>query len=361
MRHSAWTSNPMGEPDPVPGEDTAGQTAEIVAAFIAAIDAGVSHEEAGRQAAEANIDMLTIAVAESMLAKTDAAAASRHARQAQIAQRWGTALDAYYVVTQGAAELGALVAQPRPQAALDSMSKALVLLQARACQTSFEVHALLAAGFPGGAYGRYRTLHELAVIAALVSEYGRQPGHAHLADRFLGHAVIEQYRQAGHRQRSGPGLGWPPLPAETMRELKQKHDRLIRRYGRDYRADYGWAAGLIEPPLTFARLEAKADMGYLRYLYVTGSHLIHASAHGMTLTVPGQGDPASLTLTGPSDTGLAQPAQASLNTLIAVTGGLIEHGPAPGNPNSYLNFLALHELRKRTITLLNQAEDRTPP
>jgi hypothetical protein len=34
-------------------------------------------------------------------------------------------------------------------------------------------------------------------------------------------------------------------------------------------------------------------MGYLRYLYVTGSHLIHASAHNMTLTIPDQGDPAS--------------------------------------------------------------------
>lgn len=38
-----------------------------------------------------------------------------------------------------------------------------------------------------------------------------------------------------------------------------------------------------------------------------------------------------MTLTGPSDTGLAQPAQASLNALIAVTGALIEHGPVPDN------------------------------
>jgi Family of unknown function (DUF5677) len=125
----------------------------------------------------------------------------------------------------------------------DSVSEALVLLQARACQTSFEVHALLTARFPGGAYGRYRTLHELAVIAALISEYGRQPGHADLADRFLNHTYIEQYRQAGHRQRSGPELGAPPLPAGTMRELKQERDRLIRRYRRDYRADYGGPLG----------------------------------------------------------------------------------------------------------------------
>jgi hypothetical protein len=121
------------------------------------------------------------------------------------------------------------------------------------------------------------------------------------------------------------------------------------------------AAGLIQPPLTFAGLEAKADMNYLRYLYVTGSHLIHASAHGMTLTIPGQGDAATLTLTGPSETGLAQPAQASLNALIAVTGALIEHGPVPDNAGLVATFLALHELRMRAITLLNQAEDRAAP
>jgi len=104
------------------------------------------------------------------------------------------ALDAYYMVTRGAVDLGALVAQPRPRATFDSVSKALILLQARACQTSFEVHALLTAGFRGGAYGRYRTLHELAVIAALISQCGRQPGHADLADRYLDHSHIDQPR-----------------------------------------------------------------------------------------------------------------------------------------------------------------------
>jgi hypothetical protein len=344
------------------GDEAAGKTTEIVDAFLAALQAGVPQEQAGRQAAEANIDMLTTVRAERMLEKTNAAVAGQRAGQARIARRWGTALDAYYMVTLGAAELGALAAQPRPQATFDSVSKALILLQARACQTSFEVHALLAAGFPGGAYGRYRTLHELAVIAALMSQYGRRPGHADLADRYLGHTQIDQYRQAGHRQRSGRELGWPSLPAGTLKKLKKEHDRLISRYGRDYREDYGWAAGLIQPPLTFSRLEAKADMNYLRYLYVTGSHLIHASAHGVMLTIiPGQSDAGSLTLTGLSDAGLAQPAEASLNALIAITGGLITHGPVADDPDLGLTFLALHELRMRTITLLNQAEDRAAP
>lgn len=37
--------------------------------------------------------------------------------------------------------------------------------------------------------------------------------------------------------------------------------------------------------------EAKAGMNYLRYLHVTGSRLIYASAHGMTLTIPAKVTP----------------------------------------------------------------------
>jgi hypothetical protein len=281
----------MNDSRPSPGKEAPRSMAEIAAEFVAAVQAGVSQEQAGRQAAEANIDMIITTTAEQMLAKTDAVVADQRARQALLTRRWGAALDAYYMVTKGAAELGAVAAQPRAHATFNSVSKALVLLQARACQTSFEVHALLSAGFPGGAFGRYRTLHELAVTAALMSQYGRRPEHADLADRYLDHAHIDQYRQVQHRHRSGRALGWPPIPAGTMTKLKEEHDRLISRYGRDYRDDYGWAAGLIQPPLTFAKLEAKADMNYLRYLYVTGSHLIHASAHGMTLTIPAKATP----------------------------------------------------------------------
>jgi hypothetical protein len=39
----------------------------------------------------------------------------------------------------------------------------------------------------------------------------------------------------------------------------------------------------------------------------------------------------------------------------------LPHGPLPDDPDLRLTFLALHELWMRTITLLNQAEDRAAP
>ena len=51
----------------------------------------VSQEQAGRQAAEANMDMIITTTFEQMLAKTDAAVADQHPRQARITQRWDRA------------------------------------------------------------------------------------------------------------------------------------------------------------------------------------------------------------------------------------------------------------------------------
>lgn len=144
-----------------------------------------------------------------------------------------------------------------------------------------------------------------------------------------------------------------------MRALKRERDRLTSRYGRAYAEPYGWAAGLIRSPLTFARLEATANTDVLRYLYVTGSHLVHATAHGLRLALQPTQDTAPATvIAGPSDTGPAQPAQASLNALLDITGGLVLHGGHPDDLMIPLSFLALHELRTRTLRLLDQAEAR---
>ena len=338
-------------------KEIAERGARIAEALSAAIAAGTSQDAVFRQAAEDNVDWFTERLADQMQEKSPLVAARRRADKARLSETWGPALEAYYTVTVAAAELGALCSRRREEAEApaDTVSDALALLHARACQTSFEVHALLGAGFPGGAYGRFRTLHELAVTAAVIAEYGRMPGHADLAERYLDHTHIEHYKQARLYQRSGPHLGWQPHSPKIMRALKREHDRLIARYGREYREDYGWAAGLTGPRPTFARLEAKAHMDVLRYLYVTGSHLVHASAHGLRLTLaPDSG----AVVGGPSDTGLAQPAMASLNALLDVTGGLVVHGRHPDDPSACVNFLGLSELRSRALRLFDETEAR---
>lgn len=337
-------------------DEIAANAADAVSAAIAA---GARPEEAIRRSAEASADLFIERLTDHMQEQAPLVAGRRDAGIARLAETWGVALDMYYAVTVAAAELGTLCSMRRNEAhtSAESVSSAVALLHARACQTALEVHALLAAGFAGGAYARYRTLHELAVTTAVIAEYGRMPAHADLADRYLSHANIEHYQQAKQYQRFSPHLGWQPFSKETMRELRREYDRLTSRYGRSYREPYGWADGLIKPPLTFARLEAKANMDVLRYLYVTGSHLVHASAHGLRMTlVPAQNAASAGMVGGPSDTRLAQPAQASLNALLDITAGLVLHGGPPDDAMILLNLAALNELRSRTLQLLGQAE-----
>jgi hypothetical protein len=283
---------------------------DVAAAVIAA---GVPKEKALQQFGDASADLFIGRAADHIQQQGPLAAARRQAGVERLAGVWGAALDSYYTVTVAAIELGAVYSQrcAEAQVSADRVSVALALLHARTCQTSLEVHALLAAGFPGGAYGRYRTLHELAVITALIAEYGRTSDHADLADRYLDHTHIEHYKQAREFQRSGSHLGWQPFTDETMLTLKDERDRVMALYGRDYAQLNGWAAGLVRSPLSFERLEAKANMNLLRYFYVTGSHLVHATAHGLRMTLaPEQDEASAIAIAGPSEAGLCQHAQA---------------------------------------------------
>ena len=84
---------------------------------------------------------------------------------------------------------------------------------------------------------------------------------------------------------------------------------------------------------------------------------MHASAHGLRLTLAPTRDPASFAIIGgSSDTGLAQPAQAPLNALLDVTAGIVLHGGHPNDETTFLNLAALGDLRNRTMRLLGQAE-----
>ena len=73
----------------------------------------------------------------------------------------------------------------------DAVFEALTRLHARGCQVSGEVLALLHAGFADGAHARWRSLHEMAVVASLIQQHGQE-----LAERYLLHENIQQYKLA---------------------------------------------------------------------------------------------------------------------------------------------------------------------
>ena len=122
----------------------------------------------------------------------------------------------------------------------DAVFEALTRLHARGCQVSGEVLALLHTGFADGAHARWRSLHEMAVVASLIQEHGQE-----LAERYLLHETVQRYKLAYEYQRVFDRLGHEPPSKEDLDNLKIQRDELIARFGESFNGDYGWAASAI--------------------------------------------------------------------------------------------------------------------
>ena len=76
----------------------------------------------------------------------------------------------------------------------------LIRLLVRGCQVTDEVICLLENGFADGAMARWRTLHETAVVAAIISQGGENA-----AERYVEHQAVESKRAMTKRLGSKPG------------------------------------------------------------------------------------------------------------------------------------------------------------
>ncbi len=231
---------------------------------------------------------------------------------------WGRPFDLYLSICVAAEEAGrrfddrlAANAEERQ----DYQFEALTGLYARACRTAMEIHHALAGGFPMSALARCRTLHEIAVIMMVLSEFGETEGHANLAERFMRHDAVQNWKDANTYQKHCAALGNEPFSVNEMSELEQAQQALLARFGPEYQQPYGWAAGLagLKKP-TFIKLEELAKVARLRGHYSWASHEIHADSKGWRLNVFEQGD-VLYKQTGPMHFGMAEPASWALMSL----------------------------------------------
>jgi hypothetical protein len=247
-----------------------------------------------------------------------------------LVKRWGSALDALYVVYVIALEIGEHFNQEqRPGAASenDIVFEALVGLHSRACLVTSEVHALLRTGHAAGALARWRMLHECAVFSSIIGEHGRSPGHTDLAERYLLHDLVENEKDAKDYQAHCRVLGYEPFSSDDMDQVRRALNSVVSRFGSKYRDPYGWAQPLFSGAkgVTFRDLEKLANLDHLRPYYGLANHGVHADAKGARLNCfefrGGQ-----MLLAGPSTGGLADPGQSTAISLMQTTASLIAYG-----------------------------------
>lgn len=245
----------------------------------------------------------------------------------RLRQRWGTALDLYFMIaiccleigTEGYVAANSQGGDDNERALLEAVSG----LQARACRTALEVHTLLQAGFPRGAQARARTIHELAVTAGVLTHFASVPGHEDIALRYLRFDQITNHMDAEEHQKHAERLGQDPLSEDEMVDIRAARQDALAMFP-ELDQPNGWAVGLpgLTKRPTFTQLEVLAQLDHLRPYYTWASHEVHANAKGVRLNLV-DGFEGPVKLSGRTNVGLADPAQSALIALTQATTSML--------------------------------------
>jgi len=239
----------------------------------------------------------------------------------------------------------------------DTVFEALTRLHARACQVAGEVHALLSAGYADGAHARWRSLHEINVVALFVASRGNE-----LAERYLLHVGVESHKAAKPYQTYADRLGYEPLDEEELKAISEVSAQLIARFGPDYANDYGWASdALANPRPTFADIERAVDLQHLRPHYRMASHNVHANPRGALFRLglyPGSED---ILLAGPSTAGFADPGQGAAISLGGITIALLTLRPNLDRVVMAQVFLRIVDMIGSEFLAAQEANEKLPP
>lgn len=190
----------------------------------------------------------------------------------------------------------------------DARFRVMPRLQANACRVAKEIVALLSAGYPKGAIGRWRTLHEISLITCLIAASERT-----VAERYEDHSVIQEHKKMARliEMKRSLGAPLPPEFVEHYERVKEERLRLVSKHGRGFRNDYGWA----QPPVKgkgnrgpgIDDIERAVGLGHMRLIYAEASQQIHSNPNSVLWHLdPGAGDSIDL-LFGPNTDGLSTP------------------------------------------------------
>lgn len=228
---------------------------------------------------------------------------------------WGNAIDMLEMLATVCMEEGARFNDEFRELATennDCVFNVLAGLHARGCQVAFEILLLLKNGFADGAFARWRTLHELAVIAMFIQERGQD-----IAIKYLDHTAITDYWDAKAYQDHCEALSYLPLDEKEFREIRILRDKLLEKYGMGFDKPYGWAVDEIDSRgrIGFADIERSVKLAHLRPFLKLANINVHAGSKGISFRLGSHPRNGSILIAGPSIFGFADPGQ---NTAISI-------------------------------------------
>lgn len=240
-----------------------------------------------------------------------------------LARKWKGPLDLLSIILAIANELGASINHDiRARSEISVLTDVLTRLHGRACQVAGEVINLLNSGYADGAMARWRTLHEIAVVALFIQTHGEE-----CANRYLQHSHVESYRAALNYERYRDRLGGSPMEQSEIDDLRMRYDQLSQRFGSAFLEPYGWAAAALgNSKPKFSDIEQNVAIDHLRPYYKMASYNVHPNSRGIFFRL-GLLPEADLILAGPSNFGLADPGQFTAISLGQASSALAALNP----------------------------------
>jgi hypothetical protein len=165
------------------------------------------------------------------------------------------------------------------------LRQALSSLHIRACQVTSEIIVLMENGYADGAMARWRTLHEIAVVAGVIAD-GGDP----LAERYLAHEAVEAKRAMDEYARCHVPLGERPLSKRDIHHVTATFDAVSAKFGK-YFSSMAGPPTISERGNRTSRI-SKRQQGVHRCVRTTGWRVT------MCMLAPR----ASLTVSAPSTT-----------------------------------------------------------
>ena len=239
---------------------------------------------------------------------------------------WKKPLDLLDVFITCATEAGSeFNSEFRNQAVLegDAVFEALTRLHGKACQVSKETFVLLRSGYADGALARWRTLHELTVVACVIDRHGQE-----VAEKYLLHSAIQRHNSAVEYHKQCEQLGQKPFSQEEMAGFKEERDSLVERFGKPFETSYGWAVSVTDSNRPgMADLEECVGLKHFHPYYNMANGNIHADSHGTYFRLGLSSSGENVILAGPSNEGLADPGHSTAISLCQVTTVLLARKP----------------------------------
>ena len=234
--------------------------------------------------------------------------------------RWGVPLELFRMMLTMSRELfaGEVESLRKSRAKTGrTLREGLLGIHARALRTGTAVLVLLENGLADDAYARWRTLYELSVTAAFLSEHGDE-----VTERYLLHEAVVL------KQRLDNELSWgsKKIPRRQQRDIKENYEAVVSMYGRGFAKPYGWAAGFLDgnDNPKFVDLEKAVNGRMIVPPYKESSLQVHGGRAGLL----GLGSSEDIAVVGHSNMGLEIPLMHSSQCLTEVTCLQLYYSPA---------------------------------